>query len=47
MQDLSKPEVVKARVTKYHLEKLIKICDTKGITISQWIRDRIERARTK
>ena len=45
MKTSTKRHVVKGRVTDKQFKKLAAICEQKGITVSEWVRDKIERAK--
>ena len=44
---MKKSERVNARISKENKNKLIKYCSEKGITLSQWVTQRIELMRAK
>jgi len=44
---MTKTERVNARISKQNKDKLIKYCESKGITLSQWVTQRIELMRVK
>ena len=44
---MNKVERVNARISKANKEKLMRYCAVKGITLSQWVTQRIELMRLK
>lgn len=45
MNELKKPKTIIARVSEAQFDKLSKILKERNITVSQWIRDRIEHSK--